>query len=123
MTAQCMNSGCVAAIYDVLSLFDGEIVMNKEAEERVEMIIRNIVNAARGTPMPALDEMRRAIAAVIGTYESEAHTLREQRDVALKDAESKRFALESIASNVYSHNIVNVIKNAMKSGLPGRNFD
>lgn len=48
----------------------------------------------------------------------EATELTRQRDSALKDAETKRFALESVASNV--GNLPLSIKTTVERALPGR---
>lgn len=76
-------------------------------EERVETVVRNIMSGDNvcGTLANAAlnsdtDYFRRAVQPVVDVYESEASLLRKQRDDALRDAEAKRFALESILSNM-----------------------
>lgn len=77
------------------------------AVERTEAAVRNIlsggnacgtlVNAARNGDAAYFRAMIRPLAEV---YEQEAEELRRQRDDALRDAETKRFALESVLSNL-----------------------
>lgn len=95
------------------------------ANERLETAVRNIMSGNQdcGTLANAAlngdgDYFRQMVKPVVDIYEQEAAELRRQRDSALHDAESKRFALEMVASNVSS--LPSSVKAAIEKALPGR---
>ena len=94
-------------------------------QERLDMAVNNILSGvnACGTLAKAVENgdgkyFRAAIAPIVDAYEEEAAALRRQRDVALADAETKRFALESIASNMTIP--PGPMRDAIGKALPGR---
>ena len=98
-------------------------------DERLEMAVRNIMsgNNACGTLAKAVangnaDYFRQMLRPVIDVFEQEAAELRRQRTEALHDAETKRFALEFIASNLGGSVAISepAIVDAIRKALPGR---
>lgn len=76
-------------------------------QERIETVVRNIMsgdNTCATLTNAALNSddeyFRKAVAPMAEVYEAEISLLRKQRDDALRDAENKRFALESVLSNL-----------------------
>lgn len=76
-------------------------------EERIETVVRNIMSGDNvcGSLVKAAadrdqDYFRRAVAPMADVYDAEISLIRKQRDDALKDVEAKRFALESVLSNL-----------------------
>lgn len=81
--------------------------MNNIAMDRLETAVNNIMsgNNSCGTLANAAlsgdrDYFRAMVAPLVVVYEDEAEALRKQRDDALRDVEAKRFALESVLSNM-----------------------
>ena len=96
-----------------------------ETHDRLEAAVRNILSGgnACGTLLEAARRgdggyFRQMIAPFFFTYEQEADALRRQRDDALRDAETKRFALEMAASNLDIDSPD--VRAAFAQALPGR---
>lgn len=62
------------------------------------------------------------VAPALEVYDEELKTIIEQRDEALKDAEVKRYALETIVANIDLSGANTVITDAIKAALPNNPF-
>lgn len=98
---------------------------NTILNDRLDTAVRNIFNC--GNCCDALVKaaqtkdyayFAKALTPVLVAYEQEAAALRHQRDAALRDAEAKRFALESMVSNMRIDNLH--VREAVDKALPGR---
>lgn len=76
-------------------------------QDRLESAVRSIMSGnnhcgtlANAAMQGDADYFRKMIAPSFGVYEREAEELRQQRNAALRDSESMRFALESIVQNM-----------------------
>ena len=81
--------------------------MTNTTQERLETAVNSIMSGDNtcGTLVNAAlnsdrDYFREKIRPVVDVYEDEAAALRKQRDDALRDVNDKRFALESVLSNL-----------------------
>jgi hypothetical protein len=94
------------------------------AKTRLETAVSNIMSGDNncGTLANAAlngdsDYFRDKIRPVVAVYEQEAEDLRQQRDAANRDVELKRFALESILSNMDIP--AGPVKDAVARAMPG----
>jgi len=92
-------------------------------EERVEAAVRSILSGVNScntlieaAVKPDADYFRCPIRAGMAVYEDEKQQLIKDRDIALRDAELKRYALEMVVSNCDISNPM--VKEALRSALP-----
>lgn len=95
--------------------------------ERLEMAVRNIMsgNNACGTLAKAVQNgdasyFAKMLEPIFRVYEDENAAACALRDAALRDAEAKRFALESILANV--PNIPGNLREPLEKAMPGHPF-
>jgi len=95
------------------------------AKERIKTAVDNIMSGNNGCGTLAhaaiqadREYFEKAIAPVVQAYEEEIAAIRQQRDYANRDNEIKRFALESVASNIPLPE--GDTKNAIRAALPNR---
>ena len=96
--------------------------MKSIAQDRLETAVRNILSGRnacdalkRAVDAGDAGYFLRAIAPVVAVYEAEAAVIREQRQAALADAETKRQALEYIASNALAAALAHISAFAEKA--------
>lgn len=97
------------------------------AQERIDTAVRNILSGNNGCgtlARAAMDGDREyfslAVRPVVDAYEQELAATRQQRDYANRDNEIKRFALETVVSNLTLPE--GPVKDAVKRALPNRDF-
>lgn len=121
-----MNS-TIDKIQMVLNLFEGEIVMDNIGKERVDTAVRNILSGqnncstlAKAAASGNGQYFYNAIAPVAAVYASELKDMAKQRDYYSADSESKRFALESIISNMSPKAFPPSVVDAILKAMPGK---
>lgn len=122
-------SDALTNIQTVLNLFQGEIIMNNIGQERIDTAVRNILSGNNncGTLKNAVDTgngtyFYNAIAPIAAVYASELEDMTKQRNELSIDNERKRFALESIISNMSPNDFPDSVARVIMQAMPGRHW-
>lgn len=116
-------------IQGVINFFDGEIIMDNIGQDRINAVIRNILSGNNNcsTLAKACYEgngqyFYNAIAPIVAVYASELADMTRQRNEYSKEYELKRYALESVMSNIPKINVSQNVIDAVEAAMPGRKW-
>lgn len=103
--------------------------MDNVAQERINTVVRNILSGnnncstlAKACSSGNGQYFYNAVSPAIAVYASELADMTKQRDNLSVDCEAKRFALESIMSNIDAKELAPSVADAIRKAMPGRHW-